>query len=142
MCFDYGDISGSSSALYAFEKALCDRKWWGGRVKKSLKVSLERALLYSCMRLGYYPIDFKCSIRVFDDTGSFRQKQIDLYDKVVHPQTSAFVSLSRNTVYVIGGLASRNRMRHEFGHLLLHKLVCERHISYKVHECVAQFCEK
>lgn len=93
------------------------------------------------VKLSFFPNEFGFNVIFVEDNRELLMIQEQRYCKVLYKDVSAFASLTANTMYLRIDRLSRTMIKHEFGHLLFHRMVDRVRVSSELHEGVAQFCE-
>ena len=132
--YTYGTIISTKENVQIATKALKNYVWfWQQPDNRSLAAICSLLFEAEEIRLGYYP-NAHFDIVFVDNAHALHQKQIQLYNTIKYKSNPAFVSLSRNTMYVSVDRVSKAIIKHEFGHMLLHNMVNKKRLCSDFHE--------
>jgi len=140
--YRYGNIELPPERLVDIIQILNVKKhWWSKREDRSLQEILRHLFELVEVKLSFFPNGFGFNVVFVEDNRELRTIQQQRYGKVRYKDVPAFASLTANTMYVRIDRLSRTVIKHEFGHLLFHRMVDSVRVSSDLHEGVAQFCE-
>jgi len=140
--YRYGNIELPPERLMDIIQILNIKKhWWSKREDKSLQELLRELFELVEVKLSYFPNGFGFDVVFVENNAELHAIQQQRYNEVRYKDVSAFASLTANTMYVRIDRLNRNVLKHEFGHLLFHRMVDSVRVSSDLHERVAQFCE-
>jgi len=109
------------------------------RFNQRIGVELDTLMEQCEICLGMFPDGLKAKIVLCEDREEVNRIYLERYGKKVN--YIAFMSKSEKTIWMSVPDARRERLAHEFGHIIIETYLPGK-IDSKIHELLAQYCER